>query len=374
MSDISGIATPAAVVDLDVVDRNLTRMQTYADAHGLALRPHVKTHKNVRLAAEQVRHGARGITVATTVETQVLAPAAPEVLIAYPPLGSRARAAATSAAQRPTLVALDSIAALEELRAAARRAGVAVGVLVELDVGMRRCGVGDPADAVSIARACDGEHVLYRGVMLYPGHVREPVAQQDRALEELHLSIERFRGALGDAGFAPAIVSGGSTPTAYRSHELTGLTEIRPGTYVFNDRTTEAIGACTREEIAYTILATVVSTAVDGQAVVDAGSKALSSDTIRAPGREGFGELIDRPEVFVTRMSEEHGVLDLSRTDWRPRVGERVRIVPNHVCVSVNLQTTIYGARAAEIVEEWSPDARGWRTGETVQTKAAGGR
>ena len=372
MSELDGIVTPAAIVDLDVVERNLDRMQAYASEHGLALRPHVKTHKNAWLAAEQVRRGARGITVATTVETELLGAAASEVLIAYPPLGSRAIAAVASAASRPTLVALDSVPALDELRAAARSAGVSVGVLVELDVGMRRCGVQSPADALSIARACDGEHVVYRGVMFYPGHVREPVNEQDRVLAELSAALDRFRAELSQAGFAPAIVSGGSTPTAFRSHELAGLTEIRPGTYIFNDRTTEAIGACTRAEIAYTVLATVVSTAVPGQAVVDTGSKALSSDIMRAPGREGFGELLDRPEVFVTRMSEEHGVLDLSRSDWRPRVGERVRIVPNHVCVSVNLQTTIYGLRDASVVHEWTPDARGWRTGKALQTKTAG--
>ena len=364
MSDTNGIVTPAAIVDLAVVERNLDGMQAYAAAHGLALRPHVKTHKNAWLAAEQVRRGARGITVATTVETELLGAAAPEVLIAYPPLGSRAEAAARSAAARPTLVALDSLAALEALRTAARAAGVSVGVLVELDVGMRRCGVQHPGDALAIARACDGEHVVYRGVMFYPGHVREPVDEQDGPLSELNATLGRFRAELSDAGFAPSIVSGGSTPTAYRSHELSGLTEIRPGTYNFNDRTTEAIGACSRDEIAYTVLATVVSTAVPGQAVVDAGSKALSSDTIRAPGREGFGELLERPEVFVTRMSEEHGVLDLSRSDWRPTVGERVRIVPNHVCVSVNLQRTIFGLRAGSVVQEWSPEARGWRASE----------
>ena len=173
-------------------------------------------------------------------------------------------------------------------------------------------------------------------------------------------TLGSFIQRLGDAGLAPGIVSGGSTPTAWRSHEIAGTTEIRPGTYIFNDRTTEAIGACARADIAYTVLATVVSTAVPGQAVVDAGSKALSSDTIRASDRSGFGELLDRPEVSVARLSEEHGVLDLSRTDWRPRIGERVRIVPNHVCVSVNLQTKLTGIRGERIEREWSTDARGW--------------
>ena len=141
---------------------------------------------------------------------------------------------------------------------------------------------------------------------------------------------------------------------------MPGLTEIRPGTYIFNDRTTTEIGACEWTDCAYTVLATVVSTAVKGQAVVDAGSKALSSDQLRADGGVGFGALLDNPEVVVQRMSEEHGVLDLSQTSWRPRVGERVRIVPNHVCVSVNLHDRLRGVRGEEIETTWMIAARNW--------------
>ena len=362
MSRIDDLATPAALVDVDRVDANLRRMQAYADAHGLALRPHAKTHKAAWLAREQIERGAVGLTVATSAEAALLGPATTELLIAYPTVGSHAAPAVASAAERPTLVALDSVRAIDDLRTALRtaREDVRVGVLIEIDVGMRRCGVTDPADAVAIARACDDRRVVYRGIMFYPGHIRERVADQDEALARLGATVREYVDALAGAGFPPGIVSGGSTPTAFRSHDVAGLTEIRPGTYVFNDRTTLAIDACAREDVAYTVLATVVSTAVPGQAIVDAGSKALSSDTIRAAGYDGFGELLDRPEVTVTRMSEEHGVLDLSRTTWRPRVGERVRIVPNHVCVSVNLQTTLHGIRGDAIVSEWRPEARGW--------------
>ena len=359
MNQLETIATPAALVDLARVEQNLARMQRYADAHRLALRPHTKTHKAPWLAEQQIAHGAIGVTVATAVETDLLGASGREVLLAYPPLGVRALAAASSAATRPTLVALDSIAALAQLRDAAGAARVQVGVLVEIDVGMRRCGVESAELALRIARVCDDD-VPFRGLMFYPGHIREPVAEQDASIETLASTIDTFVTAFGEAGMEAAIVSGGSTPTAWRSHELPHLTEIRPGTYVFNDRTTYAIDACAHDDLAYTVLATVVSTGVSGQAVVDAGSKALSSDTIRAPGKEGFGELLDRPEVTMSRMSEEHGVLDLSQTDWRPRVGDRVRIVPNHVCVSVNLQTVIHGFRGGRLERSWNPAARGW--------------
>jgi D-serine deaminase-like pyridoxal phosphate-dependent protein len=361
MDSYSEIPTPAAVVDLPRLEANLDRLQAYVDDHGLGLRPHVKTHKARWLAEEQVRRGAIGVTVATPVEAERVGPAAPEVLVAYPALGLRAPMIAELAGLRPTLVALDSIAAVDALRAALDAAGTPgpVGVLVELDVGMRRCGVQDAGAVEAIARAC-GDDVVYRGLLFYPGHIREPVAEQDGKLERLAGTLDEAVARLGDAGLAPEIVSGGSTPTAFRSHELPHQTEIRPGTYVFNDRTTAAMGACRLEDCAYTLLATVVSTAVPGQAVVDAGSKALSSDPVRADGWDGFGQLLDRPEVTVARMSEEHGILDLSRTDWKPAVGERVRIIPNHVCVSVNLQPRVYGLRGPHVERQWPVEARGW--------------
>jgi D-serine deaminase-like pyridoxal phosphate-dependent protein len=361
---LEGLATPAAVVDLDRVAANLVRMQQYADRHHLGLRPHAKTHKVRWLGEAQVRRGALGLTVATPVEAEQVGPAAPDLLIAYPALAGRATAVAAVAARapaRPVTVGLDSVAAVDALRRAVDAQGgpESVGVLVELDVGMRRCGVPDGAAAAEIARACRDE-VAYRGLMFYPGHIREPIREQDGPLEALAERLSAVIRALGDAGLEPAVVSGGSTPTAFRSHEVPGQTEVRPGTYVFNDRTTAAIGACDWDHCAYTILATVVSTAVPGQAVVDAGSKALSSDELRTPGYTGYGQLLDRPEVAVVRMSEEHGVLDLGSTDWRPRVGDRVRIVPNHVCVSVNLQPVIHGLRGDTVERSWNLDARGW--------------
>jgi D-serine deaminase-like pyridoxal phosphate-dependent protein len=154
-------------------------------------------------------------------------------------------------------------------------------------------------------------------------------------------------------------VSGGSTPTIWRSHELNDVTEIRPGTYVFNDRTTAEIGACAWDDCALTVLATVVSTAVPGQAVIDAGSKALGREPIRGADAGGFGALLDRPDVLVKAMSEEHGMLDLSRVDWRPEVGETVQVVPNHVCIVVHLNDLVYGTRNGAVETSWPVAARG---------------
>lgn len=369
------LPTPAAVVDLDTLDANLRRMQDYTESHGLRLRPHIKTHKARWIAEEQVRLGAAGVTVATPIEAAEIGTAAPEALVAYPPLGPRAAALAEVIADAESdnrgdpvtdfLVGLDSVEAATALRGALDAAGVTapVGVLVEVDLGMRRVGVSDAATAAEVARAC-GDGVVYRGIMFYPGHIRQQVAGQTADLETLARELGAVVQGLGDDGLEPGIVSGGSTPTAFRSHEIPHQNEIRAGTYVYNDRTTAAMGACAWDHCAYTILATVISTAVDGQAVVDAGTKTLSGDPIRADGYGGYGQLLDRPEVTVASKSEEHGILDLSSTDWRPSLGDRVRIIPNHVCVSVNLQRWVFGVRGETIERVWEVGARNWYDAE----------
>jgi len=238
--------------------------------------------------------------------------------------------------------------------------GRTVGVYVELDLGMHRVGVPSVEQAIDLARLVRRTPPLdYAGIAFYPGHVREPVAEQDAKLEEIGRALQDAVGAMTRAGVRPPVVSGGSTPTVWRSHELVDVTEIRPGTYVFNDRTTAEIGACGWDDCALTVLATVVSTAVPGQAVIDAGTKALGREPIRGTEAGGFGALLDRPEVIVKGMSEEHGLLDLSRTSWRPEVGERVQVVPNHVCIVVHLNDVVYGMRDGAVETSWPVAARG---------------
>jgi D-serine deaminase-like pyridoxal phosphate-dependent protein len=363
---LDAVLTPAAVVDLDRMDENLDRMAAYARQHGLALRPHVKTHKSPELAAEQLARGATGVTVAQLREAAVMAAVTDDILLAHPPVGpAKLRRLLQLPTRTRITVALDSLSALAGLAAAASLAGREIGVLVELDLGMGRLGTADPADAVRLCRRCvELDGVRWRGLMFYPGHIREHVSEQHEAIARLDGELQRFLEALQQAELQPATVSAGSTPAAFVSHRIRGLTEIRPGTYIFNDRTTAAIGACSWDDCAYTVLATVVSTAVLGQAVVDAGSKALFREELRGAGQAaGFGALLERPEVTVKGMSEEHGLLDLSRTDWRPRVGDRVRIVPNHVCVSVNLHPTVWGVRGDRIERQWEVAARGWEPG-----------
>jgi D-serine deaminase-like pyridoxal phosphate-dependent protein len=359
---LSDLLTPAAIVDLDRMEANLDRLAAYTRESGLALRPHTKTHKTPELAAEQLRRGAVGVTVATLREAETMSAVADDILLAHPPVGPQklARLFALPEHVRVT-VGLDSAEALRGLAQAAREHGRTVGVLVEIDAGMHRVGIPDPQAAAQLARAAADEPALeWRGIMFYPGHIREHIDEQDAALRNLNETLQVQLSALEQYGLHADLVSGGSTPAAFQSHRISGVTEIRPGTYIFNDRTTVAVGACDWSDCAYTVLATVISTAVPGQAVVDAGSKALSREEVRAPDAAGFGALLDRPEVVVKGLSEEHGILDLSRTDWRPRVGERVRIVPNHVCVSVNLHDQLWGLRADRLETHWAIRARNW--------------
>ena len=358
-AELASLETPVPIVDLDRLEANLERMASYTASHGLALRPHVKTHKTPWIAARQVALGAVGLTCATPREAEEMSLVASDILVAYPPVGSgRLHRLMSLPADLRLTVALDSVQAVQGLADAARAAGRRVGVYVELDFGMRRVGVATAAEAIDLARLVGREPSLeFRGIAFYPGHIRTGIDAQDEAISRLCADVAATREAFTRAGIEVPVISGGSTPTAWRAHE-TGATEVRPGTYAFNDRTTALMGACAWDDCALTVLATVVSTAVPGQAVIDAGSKALGREPLRAEG-DGFGVLMAHPDVVVKGMSEEHGLLDLSRSDWRPVVGDVVRVVPNHVCIVVHLNDRLTGVRGDLVEREWPVAARG---------------
>ncbi|MGH7654250.1 MAG: alanine racemase [Gemmatimonadaceae bacterium] len=359
-SALQSLETPAVLVDLDRLDANLARMASYAASHSLALRPHIKTHKATTVAASQIAHGAAGLTCATPAEAGVMSAVSDDILLAYPAIGAKLERLMALPREISLTVALDSMRAVDDLARAARPANRPVRVYVELDVGMHRVGVTAWDDAVALARRVrESSPLEYAGINFYPGHIRSELASQDAALAMLGAAIKDATSALERAGFAPRVVSGGSTPTVWRTHEIGGITEIRPGTYVYNDRGTAELGACAPEDCALTVLATVVSTSVPNQAVIDAGAKALGREPMRGVAGEGWGALLARPDVLVTRMSEEHGILDLSGTAWRPEVGEMVRVVPNHVCIVVHLNDVVYGVRGDRVEKSWRVDARG---------------
>ncbi len=359
-SSLAEVETPIGVVDLARAQANAQRVVEYCASNGFGWRPHIKTHKSPRMARLQLEAGAIGLTVATLHEAEVMAGVTNDLLLAYPPVGASKLDRLSELASRPGLdlkVALDSKEALQGVAEAAVQAGTTIGILVEIDAGLRRVGISDPEAVADLAtRAAETEGVAFRGVLFYAGHIRTMGPEADAPLRELGVLLEQVYEALAVRGLTAEIVSGGTTPTLWRSHELPGLTEIRPGTCIYNDRDALACGSAQLDQLAYSVLATVVSTAVPGRAAVDAGSKALAKED---RGGSGYGLILGHPEAQVVALSEEHGMIDLTGSSWRPSVGDRVRIVPNHVCVSVNLQDAVMIVHPDETVERWPLEGRG---------------
>ncbi len=356
------IDTPALLVDLDTMERNLRRVADYTQRHGLRLRPHTKTHKSPRIGRRQLDLGAAGLTVAKVGEAEVMLSAAPaDMLVAYPVIG-RAKLDRLMAVARRTrvTVSLDSLFAAQQLSDAAQAAGVNIGVLAETDVGLGRVGVTPGAELLDLARRILRLAGLsFEGIAFYPGHIKDNGAAGQEALTALGGLIQSMLADFRREGIEVRIVSGGSTPSLYHSHELPGLKEIRPGTYVYNDWNTLASGACSPEECAATLLVTVVSTARPGQIIVDGGSKTFSSDRLTGSTASTFGHVMEAPEAVFHKMNEEHGYVDVTGCDRKFQIGERLRIIPNHICVAVNLHERIYGIRNGEVEEVWEVAGRG---------------
>jgi D-serine deaminase-like pyridoxal phosphate-dependent protein len=357
VTKVEDLDTPALIVDLDVMERNLRRVADYCASYNLRLRPHTKTHKSIFLARQQLALGAAGLTVAKAGEAEVMLGAEPrDLLVAFPVIGEpKLRRLAAIAGITQVTVALDSLFAAQQLSQAAAAAGVRLGVLVEVDVGLGRVGVA-PAEALDLTRAVAAlPNLDWRGIAFYPGHIKDQNQEKLAALSE---TIRDLRAELAGAGFEPEIVSGGSTPLLYHSHEIEGVNEIRPGTYIFNDLNTVASGACTLEDCAASVLVTVVSHARRDHMIVDGGSKTFSSDRLSSGG-PGHGRVVEAPGASFHKMNEEHGFVDLTRAERSFDPGEKVRIIPNHICVAVNLHEYVYGVRGGKVEEVWNVEGRG---------------
>ena len=326
------VETPVVVVDLDRLDANLRDLQSYVDAHEIALWPHTKTHKSPEIGRRQLELGAGGLTVAKTGEAEVFQEAgAPRLLVHYPPFGADKweRLARIAAADVELTVAVDGFAPAEGLSAALSRRGVRASLLVELDVGLHRTGQTTAAGALALAQSLAGlPAVEVAGISCYPGHCRgdeATVRERIMAVDEL---LRETRDQFSAAGIRNDRISGGSTPSRYLTHE-TCVNELRSGTYALLDRVDGELENC-----ALTVVVTVVSDSVPGQIVVDAGSKTLTSDDHPAGGH---GAIIGWPDANLHTINEEHGYVDVSSLEQRPAVGEHLQIIPNHACGCVNL-------------------------------------
>jgi D-serine deaminase-like pyridoxal phosphate-dependent protein len=352
-----GIDTPALVVDLDTLSANIDSMASRIAAKGVALRPHAKTHKSPQIARLQIDRGARGLTVATLGEAEVFAANGfDDVFIAYPlyASGSKARRLRELAGEIRLSVGVDSIDAARLLAEAAGTEGLTI--LIEVDSGQHRTGVR-PEAVADLALVCGELGLDVGGVFTHGGHGYRPSAAAGAADDEsraLGLAVEH----LAERGITAETVSAGSTPTAVAS--ATGsVTEERPGTYVFNDRQQLALGTASRRDVAVVVAATVVSTAVPGQAVVDAGSKALASD--RPDWLTGHGVVPELGDAPLVSLSECHGLVQLGEQP-APPIGSVVHVVPNHICTAVNLFDHYEVVSKGQIVDRWAIAARGHLT------------
>ncbi|MGH7577980.1 MAG: alanine racemase, partial [Longimicrobiales bacterium] len=302
------------------------------------------------------------ITVAKLGEAEVMADAGlQEILLAYPVVGDQKVRRLASLAERISLtVSVDSVSTAREIARAAKERGVRIGTLVEFDTGFGRCGLPIAQEAMSVVSEIVALPCLdFQGVLVYPGHFLVGPEERERLLETENERLRLLVELLQAEGLQCQVVSGGSTPTAYMAHRFVGINEIRAGTYIFNDGNEVGCGAATYEECAVSVLTTVVSTSVAGRAVVDGGSKTLSSDGLLTGNRTGYGYVREDAQMVLETLSEEHGQLDVSRATRRVAVGDRLRIVPNHVCPCVNLHESVYGVEGETVVVEWRVDARG---------------
>jgi len=310
----------------------------------------------------QLDRGALGLTVAKVGEAEVMAEAGlDDILIAYPILGAeKLRRLVTLARWRRITVSLDSEAAAQELSRAASGQDSTIGVLVEFDVGFHRCGLAPGPRCVELAgKIAAMPGLSFRGLMTYFGNIWGGPEERRAGIEVVAGKVERALAAFRDAGLEVEIVSGGSTPSAEFADLIAGLTEIRPGTYVYNDLNTFYQGACRLEDCAARVVTTVVSTAVPGRAIIDAGSKTLSSDLLGAGPKSGYGCVVEAPDVPIIKLNEEHGYLDIARSAHEFYVGEVLTVIPNHVCTCVNMHDEAFMLRNGMVADSWRVAARG---------------
>jgi D-serine deaminase-like pyridoxal phosphate-dependent protein len=326
---IAQVATPMPLIDESRLAANIARVQDYCDAHGKTFRPHIKTHKIPAIAEQQIEAGAIGINCQKVTEAEVFADAGiDDILITYNILGETKLSKLkllNDRVKRLTVVA-DSAVTIAGL-AQSFTAERPLNVLIECDTGGKRCGVQTPEQVVALAEQITAaEGLKFNGILTYPSvggaEATEKFMQQSVTL-------------LAEKGIECLVRSSGGSPDLFLAHLVPTATEHRAGTYVYNDRSMVRAGHCSADDLAMTVLATVVSRPAKGRAILDSGSKALTSDLL---GFDDYGAVLGFDGAKITSLSEEHAVVDISQCEDRfPQIGETVRVIPNHTCVITNL-------------------------------------
>lgn len=352
--------TPAIVIDQHILDSNIASMAQFAADHNLTLRPHAKTHKIAAIGHKQVAAGSPGLAVATLGEAQYFFNAGiTDLFLSYPLWATEddAETLTTLATDGVLAVGTDCVAAVHQL-ADVTQQHPGVELMIELNSGHNRSGVF-PDQVVPIAEAIRDRNMILRGLFTFPGHSYAPGEHTTAAADEAK-TLAAAQELLHQAGFEVPILSGGSSPSA-KATQPGGATEIRPGVYVFGDAQQLELGRIDVAEIALTVVTTVVSRheahgGAPARIIVDAGSKILAND--RAPWATGHGRVLGHPEARITAVSEHHGTIIWDNDDL-PEVGTRLQVIPNHVCVAVNLVDEVYVVDGDGSVETWAVGARG---------------
>ena len=320
--------TPCVLINMSIVRDNIAAFQGYCDSLGIVTRPHIKTHKIPDIAKMQLQLGAIGITCQKISEAEVMANAGlADILITYNIVGSEKLARLFQLSKNCRLsVTADSQQTVAGLSQTFMDSETNLTVLVECDTGAARCGVQNPYQARDLAKFIHtSPGLVFGGLMTYP-----PMTD----LAPVQAWLVCARDLIEADGIECKNISSGGSPNMQRLEELPVATEHRIGTYVYNDRSLIEAGVCTIENCALNVVATIVSRPTPNRAVIDAGSKILTSDLL---GLSGHGIIIDHPNVSIVSLSEEHGIVDLTGCDWSPEIGDQIRIIPNHACVVSNM-------------------------------------
>ena len=349
-SIISQFGTPCAVIDLDIIKKNIFCVQKICDAVGVANRPHIKTHKSPLLAKMQIDAGARGITCQKLGEAEVMAEAGiDDILIATNILGAAKSGRLANLQKRlPLKVCADNQISLREYSIAAKAANRPLDVLIECDTGQKRAGVEEPKEAARLIQLILKDNWLkFTGLLYYP-----PLNGWEDT-QVFHNSLTKM---LDDLKVEAKIISTGGTPNFANIGKLTGATEHRAGTCIFNDMMMVEDGFAQITDCAFRVFTSVVSRANDDRGILDAGSKTLTSDT---GGLQGYGYITEYPEAKIIKFSEEHGFLNLMDCTKKHTVGEIVSVVPNHVCVAVNMVDQLVVVQNKRVMKTIPVAARG---------------
>lgn len=344
------IDTPAILIDLDVAENNIANFQKLCDKVGIKLRPHIKTHKIPFLAKQQIKAGAIGITCQKISEAEAIISEGGinDVLITYNILGNAKLTRLRKLARQTRLsVIADNNTVINGLSSAFANAPERLRVLVECDTGANRCGAQTPEQAANLAeQIANAPGLTFAGLMTYP---------PPEAVAEVQDWLQKTRTEIESRNLKVEVVSSGGSPDMWKLAEMNAVNEYRAGTYIYFDRSLQMRNTCQWHNCALTVLTTVVSTPKKHRAIIDAGSKVLTSDLL---GAEGHGHILSKPQLTINSLSEEHGQIT-ANTPTQLQVGQRLQIVPNHACVVANMLDEVVLTRGKKITGVAKVTARG---------------